>query len=112
MAASSHEAGSQTSSGTTEHTLNTTDPDLTDGAFQLWVDLATMVDDDIVTLRIYEKVENASGTQRLIWAASYKHTQAYPAVLSPPLILLFGWKMTLQKEAGSNTAFPWNIRLA
>ena len=64
--ASSHEDGSQTTSGTTEHTLNTTTPDLTDGAFQLWVDLDTMVNDDIVTLRIKEKVRDASGTQRLV----------------------------------------------
>ncbi len=108
--ASSHEVGSKTSDGT-EQTLNTTTPDLTDGSFQLWVDLDTMVDDDVVTLRIKVKIQSTSGTQRTIWSATFKHAQAYQAV-SPPLMLLFGWDMTLEKEAGSNTAFPWSIRLA
>ncbi len=103
--------GSKTSDGT-EQTLNTTSPELTDGAFQLWVDLATMVNDDIVTLRIKEKVEATGGTQRLVWSATYKHIQARPAAVSPPLILIYGWDMTLEKEAGSNTAFPFTIRQA
>ncbi len=105
------EVGSKTSDGT-EQTLNTTSPQLTDGAFQLWVDLATMVNDDIVTLRIKEKVQATGGTQRLVWSATFKHIQARPAAVSPPLILIFGWDMTLEKEAGSNTAFPWSIRQA
>ena len=109
--ATSHEVGSKTSDGT-EQTLNTTSPDLTDGAFQLWVDLSTMVNDDIVTLRIKEKVQATGGTQRLVWSATFKHIQANPASVSPPLILLFGWDMTLEKEAGANTAFPWSIRKA
>ena len=103
--------GSKTSDGT-EQTLNTTSPELTDGVFQLWVDLSTMVNDDIVTLRIKEKVEGTGGTQRLVWSATFKHIQAYPASVSPPLILIYGWDMTLEKEAGSNTAFPFTIRQA
>lgn len=109
--ASSHEVGSKTSDGT-EQTLNTTTPDLTDGAFQLWVDLDTMVNDDVVILRIKEKVQATGGTQRTLWEATYKHIQANKAVVSPPVILLFGWDMTLHKTVGSNTAFPWSIRQA
>ncbi len=110
MAVSEHETGSKTSDGT-EQTLNTTSPDLTDGAFQLVVDLNTMVNDDEITLRIKEKARSGD-TQRLVWSASYKHIQARPLSVSPPLILLHGWDMTLEKTAGSNTAFPWSIRKA
>ncbi len=108
--ASVHEDGTETSDGT-EETLNTTTPDLTDGVFQLFVDLATMVNDDEVTIRIKEKALSG-GTARLIWSASYKHIQARPLSVSPPLVLIWGWDMTLEKTAGSNTAFPWSIRKA
>ncbi len=110
MAVSVHEDGTETSDGT-EETLNTTSPDLTDGAFQLFVDLNTMVNDDEVTIRIKEKALSG-GAERLIWSASYKHVQARPLSVSPPLILIHGWNMTLEKTAGSNTAFPWSIRKA
>ena len=108
--ASTHEDGTETSDGT-EETLNTTSPDLTDGVFQLFVDLVTMVNDDEVTIRIKEKVLSG-GTARLIWSASFKHIQSSPITVSPPLILIHGWDMTLEKTAGSNTAFPWSIRKA
>ena len=110
MAVSEHETGTKTSDGTPQ-TLNTTTPDLTDGAFQLFVDLATMVNDDEITLRIYEKARSG-GAKRLVWSASYRHIQARPLSVSPPLILLHGWDMELEKTAGAATAFPWSIRKA
>ncbi len=109
--ATEYETGSQTATISTEHVLNTTTPETTDGAFQLIVDVAAMVDGDVLTLRIYEKARTGD-TQRLLWSASYIHAQARPLTASPPIILLHGWDMTLEQTAGTGRAFPWSIRQA
>ena len=109
--ATEHEAGSQTAVIDTEHVLNTTSPETTDGAFQLFVDVANMVNGDTLTLRIKEKARSGD-TQRTLWTASYRHTQARKLTASPPIILLHGWAMTLEQTAGTGRAFPWSIRKA
>lgn len=109
--ASQHESGTQAATVTTEHTLNTTTPETTDGAFQLLVDLNAMAVGDRVTLRIKE-VAVSGGTQREVWSATYQHAQARPMAVSPPIILLHGWDMTLEQEAGTGRSFPWSIRAA
>jgi hypothetical protein len=111
MAVSEHETGSQTATLDTEHTLNTTSPETTDGAFQLVVDVALLVNDETLTLKIKEKARSGD-TQRLLWSATYKHIQARPLVASPPIILLHGWDMTLEQNGGTGRAFPWSIRKA
>ena len=109
--ATEHVAGSQTAVISTEHVLNTTTPETTDGAFQLVVDVANMVNGDTLTLRIKEKARSGD-TQRTLWTASYRNAQARPLTASPPIILLHGWDMTLEQTAGTGRAFPWSIRKA
>ncbi len=109
--ATEYETGSQTATLATEHTLNTTTPEVADGAFQLFVDLALLVNDETLTLKIKEKARTGD-TQRLLWSATYKHIQAFPLVASPPVILLNGWDMTLEQNGGTGRAFPWSIRQA
>lgn len=111
MALGEHETGSQTATLDTEHTLNTTTPETTDGAFQLFVDTALLVNAETLTLRIKEKCRTGD-TQRLAWSATYKHIQSNPLAVSPPLILLHGWDMTLEQNGGTGRAFPWSIRNA
>lgn len=109
MAISEHVSGTQAATVNTEHTLNTTTPETTDGVFQVVVDLAAMVNGDTVELRIKEKAL-AAGTQRLAWYATYSHAQAAPLAVSPSLILLHGWDITLKQTAGTGRSFPWSIR--
>ncbi len=111
MAVTEHETGSQTATLATEHTLNTTTPETTDGAFMLVVDVANLVNDEELTLRIKEKARSGD-TQRLLWTTTVKHIQSHPLITSPPMILLHGWDMTLEQNGGTGRAFPWSIRKA
>lgn len=92
-------------SGTT--TLST---DTTDGVFQLWVDDQTlMTKTEEYAIRIYEKVEETGGSKRLVFKATLKGVQS-EIFVSPTLVLMHGWDMTLQKIAGTDRAFDANIR--
>jgi len=109
MAIAEHTSGSQTATISTEHTLNGTTPETTDGVFQLVVDTAAMLKGDILRLRIKEKAR-AGDTQRLVWRMEFQGVQDEPLAVSPAIILLHGWDMTLQQTAGTGRAFPWSIR--
>ena len=110
--ASVHEDGTQSATLDTEHTLNTTTPETTDGVFQFVVDLANMVNGDIVVLKVKEKCLSG-GTQRLVWRKQFAHVQGEPLAISPSLILLHGWDFTLEQTDGAaGRSFPWSIRKA
>ena len=110
MAISQHESGDQLTIIGTEHTLNTTTPDLTDGIFQFMVDLTPMVDADTLELRIKEKCTGTGDTIRLLSLSSFAHVQTEVLWASPSMILLFGWDFTLKQVAGSVRTFDWSIR--
>ena len=100
--------------GATEVSIitGTTTPatETTDGVYQLWVDDQTlMAKADEFAIRIFEKVELTGGTKRLVFKATLKGVQSEIWV-SPMLILMHGWDMTLQKIAGTDRAFDANIR--
>lgn len=109
MAIAEHAAGTQTATINTEHVLNTTTPETTDGVYQLYVDLANMVIGERVEIRVKEKV-GAATTQRLVFLAVQTHAQDEPAFVTPALVLLHGWDMTLKQTAGTGRSFPWSIR--
>ncbi len=109
MAITEHETGSQTAVIDTEHTLNTTSPETTDGVYQFVVDTALMVNGDTVIIRVKEKARSGD-TIRQIFAASFSHIQSDPLFVSPTFILLHGWDFTLEQTDGTGRAFPWSIR--
>jgi hypothetical protein len=109
MALGEKESGSQTATIGTEHTLNATTPETTDGVFQLVVEINAMAKGDSLELRIKEKCRSGD-TQRLVWLMTFEGVQDEPLVFSPALILLHGWDMTLKQTAGTGRAFPWSIR--
>ena len=98
--------------GTTEHSLTTDtagpDTDTTDGIFQLWLDLSDMVAGDELQIRVYEKCRSGD-TQRIVYQSSLFGAQADPIWVSPSLILMHGWDMTLDAIAGTITCL-WSIR--
>lgn len=80
-----------------------------DGVYQLWVDAANMAKGDEFIIRIYEKVEGTGGTKRVCFASTLSDAQTELWV-SPMLILINGWDMTIQKVAGTDRAFDASIR--
>lgn len=97
---------------TTEHSLTTDtagpDVDTTDGIFQIFLDVNDMVLGDQLQIRVYEKVLSSS-TQRLVEEWILTGPQNKPVWVSPSLILLHGWDVTLDALAGTITV-DWSIR--
>ncbi len=81
------------------------------GAFQLWIDPvgAAMAKGDEFAIRIYEKVEATGGTKRVVFKATLSDAQS-ELFVTPTLVLMHGWDMTLQKIAGTDRAFDASIR--
>ena len=111
MAISEAFAGSE-AVGTAEHscTTDTAGPDVetSDGVFQVFLDVSDMIAGDQLQIRIYEKVGSAS-TQRIVYESILSGAQAQPIWVSPSLVLLHGWDVTLDALAGTITV-DWSIR--
>ena len=82
-------------------------PVTADGVYQVFLDTSDMVEGDQLQIRIYEKCRSAD-TQRIIYEAVLTDTMAATWV-SPSLILLHGWDLTLDALAGTITV-NWSIR--
>lgn len=82
-----------------------------DGVYQLYVDPigAAMAKGDEFAIRIYEKVEGTGGTKRELFKAILSDAQSQ-AFVTPTLILINGWDMTIQKIAGTDRSFDASIR--
>jgi hypothetical protein len=102
-------SGSQTATINTEHTLNSPTPNTTDGVFQVFIDVSAMVAGDVLELRIKEKCR-AADTIRQALMSTLAGVQSDPLWVSPSLILMHGWDVTLRQTAGTGRAFPWSIR--
>jgi len=98
--------------GTTEHscTTDTAGPDVetSDGVFQVFLDVSDMVNTDVLQIRVYEKVQSSS-TQRVVYECILRDAQTEPVWVSPSLILMHGWDVTLDALAGTITV-EWSIR--
>lgn len=112
MAITEAYAGSASIS-TTEYSLpnnSTTLANITDdGIYQVFLDLAALTVAEEYLLRVYEKVQS-SGTKRVVFSATFLGAQAQPVWVSPSLILLHGWDMTMDKVAGTDSTIEWSIR--
>ena len=82
-------------------------PVTADGVYQVFLDTSDMVEGDQLQIRLYEKCRSAD-TQRIIYEAVLTDTMAVTWV-SPSLILLHGWDLTLDALAGTITV-NWSIR--
>ena len=82
-------------------------PVTADGVYQVFLDTSDMVEGDQLQIRIYEKCRSAD-TQRIIYEAVLRDTMAATWV-TPSLILLHGWDLTLDALAGTITV-NWSIR--
>jgi len=99
--------------GTTEHSLVTDtagpDAETSDGVFQAFLDLTALAAGEEYQFRVYEKVL-AAGTQRVVYEARFLGAQSPPVYVTPCLILMHGWDMTMDKIAGTDRNIDWSIR--
>lgn len=79
----------------------------TDGVYQVFLDVSDMVAGDQLQIRVYEKCRSGD-TQRIVYESVLSGAQADMWV-SPSLILLHGWDVTLDALAGT-IAVNWSIR--
>jgi len=105
-------SGSETVS-TTEWSLTTDtagpDADTTDGIYQVFIDFNALAVGDQFQVRVYEKVLSSS-TQRIVDEWTINGPLSAPVWVSPTLILLHGWDITIDKIAGTDRAIDWSIR--
>lgn len=96
---------------TPEHTLNTTTPETTAGIYQAVIDINAMASLDVLEIRIKEKAISG-GTQRTVFTGTVANAPSSDDVawVSPSLILLNGWDVTIKQTAGTARAYPWSIR--
>lgn len=100
--------------GTTEHsaprdaTYDTAQFQTDDGVYQVFLDLSDMVAGDELQIRIYEKVQSGD-TQRIVYQANLMGAQSPAIWVSPTLVLIHAWDVTLNAIAGTITV-TWSIR--
>ncbi len=80
----------------------------TAGVYQLFVDASNMAKGDEFRIKIYETALSG-GTKRVLMASTLLGAQAEMFV-TPSLILMNGWDMTIVKIAGTDRAFTASIR--
>lgn len=80
-----------------------------DGVYQLWVDAGNMAKGDEFIIKVLEKVEATGGVQKQVFAATLSDVQS-EVFVTPTLILMHGWDMTIAKVAGTDRAFDASIR--
>jgi len=114
MAISEAISGSETV-GTTEWSLatdtsyDTADAQTADGIYQVFIDFNALLVGDQYQVRVYEKVLSSS-TQRIVDEWTIMGPLSSPVWVSPSLILLHGWDITIDKIAGTDRAIDWSIR--
>lgn len=109
MAITEHETGAQAATLNTEHTLNAGGPETADGLYFIRVDVADFVPADKAHVRLYEKVQNASGTQRRVMNPAVRGAPIQTLWQSPAFILLHGWDWKLEQTDGTARTFEWSI---
>ena len=111
MAVTLHASGTQSATVTTEHSLGTA---AVAGVFQLIVDVSGLLDNDVLVLRIKQKVLTG-GTARVMWSETYYGAQSAEAYIVPSIPVLNdlveagALDFTLQQTFGTSRDFPWKV---
>jgi hypothetical protein len=83
-----------------------------DGVYQAYVQMSGLIYGDIYNFIIYEKLTN-NRPQVPVYNTSINGPQTLP-LLTPPLLLMHGWDMTMSKYTGtsptSERSMLWSIR--
>lgn len=99
-------SGSKTATGGgTEDTLDT---ETTANTFVLAVDTVNMALGDVVTLKVYDRIDGTN--YRLAWEGTYSNVQVCLAKETPPMAITSAVRFTLTQSAGTGRSFPWVVR--
>ena len=97
---------------TAEYSLPNASTSLTprtdDGVYQVFIDTSAMAFGDQYQIVIYEKV-TSGGSQRSVYEAVLTGTMC-DCWVSPSLILIHGWDVTMKKLTGTDRTIGWSIR--
>jgi hypothetical protein len=82
-----------------------------DGIYQLFLDLNTVANGDVFEVRVYEKVRSSS-TKRVAHHFVIADAQGTDGAIAvtPPLQLMHGWDMTIDRTAGADRTIEYSIR--
>ena len=82
-----------------------------DGVYQIFLDINAVANGDIFEVRVKEKI-TSGGTQRVAFMFYISDAPGADGAgwVSPSLILLHGWDVTLVKIAGTDRSIPYSIR--
>lgn len=112
MPIAEHASRTAATVGTTEYSIvngsTTLATDPTDAIIQVYVDPANMAVGDEYVLRVYETVRSG-GTKRVVEEWTLMGAQS-EALVTPSMLVMHGWDVTLQKVAGTDRAFDLSIR--
>lgn len=109
MAVAIETSGTQTATINTEHSLATL---AVAKVLTLVVDTNNMQNDDILELRVYEKVLTGS-TRRLVFIGSFRDIPVEPIKVSVPVPsagFTSGFEATLKQTQGTGRSYDWSIR--
>jgi hypothetical protein len=73
------------------------------------VDVSALTSTDNLTIKIKEKVISG-GIQAIVLLENLLGVQATPVWVSPSMILLNGWDMSITQSQGTARSFPFSIR--
>jgi len=97
--------GTQAASIGTEHSLTTQTSTAT---YVLMVDVSNMADGDILELRGKAKAKSEDGSVKLVYMATLENAQAFPVVVSIPL-LATNIEFSLKQTAGTGRSYGWSL---
>lgn len=105
--------GNTATISTTEYSLvsnsTTLSNDTTDGVFQVFIDVTNLAPGDRYVIKIKE-MTLSGGTQRTVYESVLEGEQGATLWVSPSLIFMHGWDVTMQREAGTDRSIIWSIR--
>lgn len=111
MAITEYKTGSATIS-TTEYSVitpgTTLATDATDGVYQAFLDFSAMTSGEEYEVKIYEKCTSSS-SKVVIYSSRLEGVQSGLWV-SPSLIMIHGWDITVTRIAGTDRSIAWSVR--
>lgn len=78
------------------------------GVYQIFIDTSAMASGDEYEIKVKEKIIS-TGSQQTIYTAVLDGAQSNPFV-TPSLVLMLGWDVTMDLVSGSARSISWSIR--
>ncbi len=83
---------------------------MTGAVVSVAVDVSALQSGDTYRLRVYEKARSTD-TQRVAAEWYISGPQSEPVFITPGIVLIAGWDVTLQRIAGTDRTITWSVRM-